>query len=332
MPAPAHIFDFKVGKMVQYEPKLKKRVVKGKHPDLIVGLTNSHKFKRVLDAPIRVQGQVNENITVGSVLKTDLFAGSSGMIFPFLVLEAKQGRAPESQGDIERQMALPAYEMLRMQTCLLERSNLVNRSSRLPRAWLISSKAQFWKVYISTAVQARGHGYVYNIYPSWAGDISTQTGALRLVLLLDGILDWARDIYRMDVFDHLSSMAAIQDSDDPLNRPSMTPVTEVFERLSVVPSIPSSIPAIPETSNCVRRYSSGWVIDGRRLTRTGGGLRIDEDNIDNLFETLEQRGQALQFARRLWNSLSIGSLYCADDSGIDSLRNAWMGQKYSKLL
>ncbi|KAL4938548.1 hypothetical protein BDV06DRAFT_200707 [Aspergillus oleicola] len=245
-PAPAHIFDFKVSKMVQYEPNLRKRVVKGKHPDLILGLTNNIKFEKILDAPLDIQGKIDDNETVGSVLKTDLFASTSGMIFPFLVLEAKQGRTPESQRDIERQMALPAYEMLRMQTCLLERSTLVDPSNRLPRVWLISSKAEIWKVYIGTAVLGEGQGYVYKIHHMWTGDISTATGALRLILLLDGILDWARDIYRMSVFDHLSSMASRHDSDNPLNRLTMTPVSEVFGRLSrgapIAPSLPATTP------------------------------------------------------------------------------------------
>lgn len=138
---------------MQYEPDLQGRIPKGLRPDLVVGLYNGLKTSRILNAPARLDPRK----WVGTVIEPDIFAKkdakikkNSGMIFPFLVLEAKRAKAPDSLEDMERQMALPAYEMLRTQKRLLESSTAVQANDRLPRVWLVSFKAQIWKLYVAT--------------------------------------------------------------------------------------------------------------------------------------------------------------------------------------
>jgi hypothetical protein len=112
---------------------------------------------------------------VGGVIKSDIFVkenadvyDGSGMIFPFLIMEAKRPRAPDSLQDIERQMALPAYEMLRTQISLLENSVVADASNRLPRVWLVSFKAETWRLYVATAEQNAKGVYTYVSRPRLA--------------------------------------------------------------------------------------------------------------------------------------------------------------------
>jgi hypothetical protein len=136
-----------------------------------VGLVNGRKSIRLLDSPSRT----HPGKRVGEVIKPDIFVAEdadvhddSGMIFPFLILEAKRARAPDSLQDIERQMALPAYEMLRTQNRLLENSTVADASNRLPRVWLVSFKAETWKLYVATTEQDGDGEYSYVSRPRLA--------------------------------------------------------------------------------------------------------------------------------------------------------------------
>ncbi|KAL2840286.1 hypothetical protein BJY01DRAFT_250066 [Aspergillus pseudoustus] len=326
MPAPDHIFKYLVQTRVQYEPELRKRLPKGKEPDLVLGLVNGRRFRKILATPPKSQtsGEDEGEQVVADVVKSDLFASTSGIIFPFLVLEAKQGRARDSSRDIERQMAFPAFEMLRMQTRLIKMSGLANRRKYLPRVWLISAKAEIWKLYTGTATEREEGEYDYNIHHMWTGDISTEIGALKLVLLLDGILDWARDIYRMTIFEHLSSISNAPEVLQEFSRMTMTPITEAIENLvDLTDSIPS-IPTILESPGRVEKYASGWVVDARYVTVSGGGLLITGSNIRELFDTFQRRHQARSFARKLWTAFSKRSLYSSNGNFIDRVRDIWV--------
>ncbi|KAL4901160.1 hypothetical protein BDW74DRAFT_160457 [Aspergillus multicolor] len=79
--------------------------------------------------------------------------------------------------------------MLRMQTHLLERSSPALAGGRLPRIWLVSFKAQIWKLYVATAERDATGKYTYNIIDMWLGDVGRKAGALKLVLLIDCIFD-----------------------------------------------------------------------------------------------------------------------------------------------
>jgi hypothetical protein len=127
-------------------------------------LFNCPKSTTLLDAPSRADPAKR----VGDLVKSDIFAkgdpdiqDDSAMIFPFLVLEAKRARAPDSLEDIERQMAFPAYEMLRAQNRLLENAAGSEGSDRLPRVWLVSFKAQIWRLYVATMEQDEKEEYNY---------------------------------------------------------------------------------------------------------------------------------------------------------------------------
>lgn len=172
------VFKMFRGKTVKYAPDVQSRVPEGLRPDLVVGLFKGHKASKILNAPARIDPRKR----VGGVIKPDIFAKEGadvghdgGMIFPFLVLEAKRPKAPDSLEDMERQMALPAYEMLRTQKRLLENSTAVPANDRLPKVWLVSFKAQIWKLYVATTERDEDDedAYVgYLDYGQWPGSFN----------------------------------------------------------------------------------------------------------------------------------------------------------------
>jgi hypothetical protein len=65
-------------------------------------------------------------------------------------------------------MAFPAYEMLRAQNRLLENAAVSQASDRLPRVWLVSFKAQIWRLYVTTMEQDDNDEYNYVSSPPLA--------------------------------------------------------------------------------------------------------------------------------------------------------------------
>ncbi|KAL3450783.1 hypothetical protein BJX65DRAFT_304938 [Aspergillus insuetus] len=99
------VFESLPGSKVRYGPDLRDRIPTGIRPDRVMGLFNGPKSTRLLDAPSRADSAKR----VGDLVKSDIFVqedpyvqDDSTMIFPFLVLEAKRARAPDSLEDIER--------------------------------------------------------------------------------------------------------------------------------------------------------------------------------------------------------------------------------------
>ncbi|KAL2845880.1 hypothetical protein BJY01DRAFT_247487 [Aspergillus pseudoustus] len=244
-------------------------------------------------------------LTYEEVIKSDIFVNDaadvyddSGMIFPFLILEAKRARAPDSLQDMERQTALPAYEMLRTQNCVLENSTVADVSNRLPRVWLVSVKAQTWKLYVVTTEQGD------NGESNYVSDLSGEEDILKLMLLLDCVFDWALNIYRLDIFESLwSMMAPTQSMSTPDIAPSVSDFSEAFESLGIPKATGSRLPnleSIHEVSHDVLKYKHGWIRDGRLVFVMAEGLLITQTNIADIFDNFEHPDHAKQLAREVW--------------------------------
>ncbi|KAL4989993.1 hypothetical protein BDW68DRAFT_175354 [Aspergillus falconensis] len=338
-PGKHRVFESLPGSYERYEPDLAPKVPTGIRPDLVVGLANNPKSSKLLGAPSKDDPEKE----VGEVLKSDIFANmgnpanmneGSEMIFPFLVLEAKRASAPDSLESIARQMALPAYEMLRMQSCLLADSTASQIGGRLPRVWLVSFKGQCWRLYVATAEQEKNGEYVYNIYDMWDGDITRTSNALKLVLLLDGIFDWALDIYRLDIFKRLESMVS---RGAGISSTSITPtvscLSDQLEKMTIAPTPNSNLgnlDTVPEDTLDVLEYKGDWVRDARRLLISGEGLLLTSRNIAEIFDNFEHPDHAKRFARLVWTLLSRNAWVFRDKYIFDRIREVWTGETRKK--
>ncbi|KAL3461821.1 hypothetical protein BJX64DRAFT_289004 [Aspergillus heterothallicus] len=334
------VFKSLRGRAVHYGPELKERVSKGIRPDLVVGLFNAKKWRKVLAST----SNAHPGKTVEDVMKCDIFGKDeddssdrdSTMIFPFLILEAKRARAPDSLEDIERQMALPAYEMLRTQNRLLENCNVTGINRRLPRVWLVSFKAQTWKLYVATMEpddDSDGE-YVYNMYNVWQGDVSGKRDALKLVLLLDCVFDWALDIYRLDIFEALESSAAPSSIIARAKvAPSVSDLSEDMAKIAISSTFEphiETLETIEEESTDVIKYKHGWIRDARQVFITAEGVLITATNVADIFDNFEHPDHATRFARLIWELLSVEAWIFPNESILDKIREVWTGERYNR--
>ncbi|KAI0467816.1 hypothetical protein F4859DRAFT_517685 [Xylaria cf. heliscus] len=124
-------------------------------------------------------------------------------VFPFLVLEAKADSNRTSFHDITTQTALPLRRFLELQTQLKLQTETTAEDALV---WFIGYRGSVWKVYgcyvdnIKTTPR-------YNIHPLWSGDLTTEDAALQLILILDYIIDWARNVYRPTILRELKLLA-----------------------------------------------------------------------------------------------------------------------------
>ncbi|KAL2847205.1 hypothetical protein BJY01DRAFT_246979 [Aspergillus pseudoustus] len=332
------VFKSLRGRMVHYGPELEGRVPKGVRPDLVVGLYNGRKWKKILASPSRAQPDKR----VEDVIRCDIFArhgDSSGdshgsMIFPFLILEAKRARAQDSLEDIERQMALPAYEMLRTQSRLLESCTAPGVSKRLPRVWLVSVKAQNWKLYIATIGQDKDGEDAYNIYTVWRGDLSGRRDGLKFVLLLDCVFDWALDIYRLDIFEALESTVVVGPNfSRAALAPSDSDLSESLAKVKISSPLDThfeTLETIHEETQDVIEYKYGWVRDARQVLISAEGLLITAANLTDIFDSFEHPDHATRFARLVWEILSNATWSFPNEDILDRVRGVWTGEKYSR--
>ncbi|KAL4781959.1 hypothetical protein BJX76DRAFT_369468 [Aspergillus varians] len=231
---------------------------------------------------------------------------------------------------MERQMALPAYEMLRTQKRLLESSTAVQANDRLPRVWLVSFKAQIWKLYVATTQRDEDDKDAYNIYNVWSGDVSGKRDALKLVLLLDCIFDWALDIYRLDIYGRLQSMMAHNPKICGTKiAPTVSDLSETFGKMTVTPQF-ENLETINEEVKDIIKYKQGWVRDARRVLISGGGLLITATNIADIFDNFEHPDHAKRFARLVWQLLRKDSWFFPSESILDRIREEWTGEKYNR--
>ncbi|KAL3479622.1 hypothetical protein BJX99DRAFT_255347 [Aspergillus californicus] len=333
------VFQTLRGSKVWYGPGLKDRVLKGIRPDLVVGLYNGPKLTTLLNAP----STANPAIRVGDLVKSDIFAkkdadfqDDSAMVFPFLILEAKRARAPDSLEDIERQMAFPAYEMLRAQNRVLENTTVSQASDRLPRVWLVSFKAQIWRLYVATTERDMDGKHSYNIYNVWSGDVSGKSDALKLVLLLDCVFDWALDIYRLDIFQSLRSMVRSNPRVTTSNvAPTVSDLSEALGGLGISDPITSGFGSLDtiheDTQEDVLKYRHGWVRSARQALISGEGLLITATNIADIFDNFEHPDHAKRFARLIWELLMRDAWLFPSEAILDKVREVWTGEKDNRL-
>ena len=169
-----------------------------------------------------------------------------------------------------------------------------------------------------------------HILDVWNGRITHKDDALRLLLIVDYIFDWARDLYRPTIYRHLKMLAAgdtaslRDDSDifslaDPvrtwLNEPQSEEDQVVKLRSENESGIPPSLRALDSEHGWIRHAS---VIQSLLL-----GLHITPDNIDGILLSLPSPAKAEKFVRE---TLKVMTESCRIDAEtLDALEAMWTG-------
>ncbi|KAL4800581.1 hypothetical protein BDV19DRAFT_384394 [Aspergillus venezuelensis] len=147
-----------------------------------------HKPDRVIG--IRRAGELDDLLSQPPDTNATVVKGDIDMCFPFLVLEAKSEKNSVGFGSIERQTAFPIRTMLNVQRGL----EVASLKSLTPLVWFLANQGDEWRVYGCVPDRAR-----IRVIDLWHGCILRHDSALQLLLIMDMICDWARDIYAEQV-------------------------------------------------------------------------------------------------------------------------------------
>ncbi|KAI0965187.1 hypothetical protein F4678DRAFT_453313 [Xylaria arbuscula] len=128
---------------------------------------------------------------------------SSSLAFPFFVVEAKADSSPNGHLDIQTQSAFPIQKFLNEQRDLSLKAQDEVESSLV---WSLGYRGNDWKVYGCYMDKAKDK-VRYNFQPLWNGNLSTKDGALQLLRIIDYIVEWARDVYRVGIMARLTAAA-----------------------------------------------------------------------------------------------------------------------------
>lgn len=108
-------------------------------PDRVYGLRKNKLFGSLLKAQSASGRQVRD------IVKCSPFKEAREiLLFPFLIIEAKSAKGPDSFDQIEMQTAFPIRTALRMQEDLQKQSDLVITSALV---WFFAYRSDEWRVY-----------------------------------------------------------------------------------------------------------------------------------------------------------------------------------------
>ncbi|RFU26992.1 hypothetical protein B7463_g9352, partial [Scytalidium lignicola] len=146
------------------------------------------------------------------------------IVFPFLVLESKRAESSSFER-INSQIGISTPKSLAIQKKLQAAAAASSDFKWVagPLCWCLSHIGGQWRV--AAGYASRKKQYDWEVATLWKGDITTDDGALQLLLIIDYICDWAREVHREAMIRQLSKLAAPV-SDDLSELDS-------FERLSV---------------------------------------------------------------------------------------------------
>ncbi|KAL2824857.1 hypothetical protein BDW59DRAFT_146802 [Aspergillus cavernicola] len=194
--------------------EIQKKMLTHHKPDRVLGLGRADELKQLLAA--------NPSI-LATVIGDDM-----EMYFPFLILEAKSEKNSVGFESIERQTVFPIRAMIGLQQSLEASSNV--QSDQL--VWFLANRGDEWRVYASVPDRAQ-----IRIIDLWHGSILRHDSALQLLLVIDLLCDWARDIFMERI------MSCLRERAGP-DYPGLLSQSSV-EVLAPIQSPPSDSPPTP---------------------------------------------------------------------------------------
>ncbi|OCT45183.1 hypothetical protein CLCR_05589 [Cladophialophora carrionii] len=121
--------------------------------------------------------------------------------FPFLVVEAKSEKAGPGFEAIQRQSALAIRSCLKLQVDLETDSG---NELLHPLVWFIGFQGDEWRLYCAIP-----NGDETNVVDCWHGYLAHEDQALQLLLIMDWICYWARDVYREAVLNCMTAVTSL---------------------------------------------------------------------------------------------------------------------------
>ncbi|EUC44388.1 hypothetical protein COCMIDRAFT_27266 [Bipolaris oryzae ATCC 44560] len=258
------IFSTRIGErsVIQNDPENHRRIEM--QPDRIFGLRTTDAMEKILQRPHN--SHLEEDPEIDGLLNRLTISCN-----PDSVMEAKSLKGRSSFRDIELQTAVPIRNHLYLQLKLQEDEFNRMQVPGGPLSWFLAYIGEMWRVYGCYITKSNPDdlpNYKQKVILLWEGSITGYDEALQLVLIVDYIVDWARDIFRPSIIRQLKSVV------DKGSRSSYTIIEE--------PDI-LSIPG----------YANSWYGDGPAITI--GGAETNLVTKESAFDAIDSTiGTSLQ--------------------------------------
>ncbi|KAB8200756.1 hypothetical protein BDV34DRAFT_232037 [Aspergillus parasiticus] len=207
------IFSDRAETSIHYDPPLhiassRRPIRKYERPDRVYGLRQTENFKVLLDStdkrvPLDENTRALRHTLEVSPFKRD----REPLLFPFLIIEAKSDTVGDSAA-AEMQTAFCIRRLLMLQDELRAATGEESLWKTGPLVWFFVWHGHDWIIKAGFIDDRDSSVRRYYTLDLWKGDICEQSGALRLLLIVDYIFDWARDVYRKSILDELNVLAA----------------------------------------------------------------------------------------------------------------------------
>lgn len=186
-----------IDRTIKHVYNSEKDLLNKERPDRIFGFIETKRFREALN---KLPAESENEIQYSPFVK----GASDPIIFPFLVCEAKSERSTDGFGNIEVQTMFSIYTLLKIQEGLQNESakHGISPPTR-PMVWFFAYRGADWRIYICYTEKDKKGNSRYKISHQWSGCLKLNDDALTLLLLVDYIFDWARDIHRTSIFSQL---------------------------------------------------------------------------------------------------------------------------------
>ncbi|KAE8363421.1 hypothetical protein BDV27DRAFT_158820 [Aspergillus caelatus] len=166
----------------EFSPDSDRRILSNQPTPLVLGLRKSSQFELLLSRFPDIQATAIED--------------NERVIFPFLLLGSQAEKHSVGFESIERQSAFATISLLAIQRDL----SLKRRFRTCPIVWLLANQGDECKVYAAVPDGLRSR-----IIELWGGSILRHDYALQLLLIVDMICDWAKNIFKKTIMEKLGA-------------------------------------------------------------------------------------------------------------------------------
>jgi hypothetical protein len=167
-----------------------------------------------------------------------------------------------------------------------------------------------------------------------------------LILIIDFIVDWARDAFRPNILRQLRMLSAANYNDtmtfafDPdvyslqgETQPWMQGQDIDPEELLDVPAADTASESADEDTSdplCRLKTVNGVVKDARQIQSRFRGLIITRDNLETVLQSFENPNAATRFVRSIISLLSRRCVALDNEDVIDAIEDHWTGNKRTR--
>ncbi|PVI00615.1 hypothetical protein DM02DRAFT_671842 [Periconia macrospinosa] len=322
-----------------------------KKPDRIHGLQTTEFLQGILNQQLDMASQHSPYCpkTLQHTLQTSCNPNSTKkqLHCPFLVMEAKRSKKRPGFRRIEIQTALPIRNMLKLQHELQVSCGKMPIPGG-PLVWFLANQGADWRVYgCYMTTMEHSNQPIWNIIRLWEGCIISQDGALQLVLIIDYILDWARDIYRPSIVRQLMSIAGVEArslytiTQDPDNLsawargqdnhtvvPIGTATANYIDDMHNANSLNNTEAEVQEQHEKLLHNSKHGVVScGRVLNSRIRGLCITADNVMTMLQGCEGRYGLHRFINKILDVVAQKgqSFVLPNTQALKAIEEMWTG-------